>query len=78
MRRRPLLPQQRVAICRADKTIEQPVAVDVAAFLFTKKEPNSAEAMNPGPYSWKFRRRLFNGADRPQPGRMKKRGYAEQ
>lgn len=62
----------------ADKTIEQTVAVDVAAFLSTEKETDSAQAMNPRPYSRQFRRGLFDGADGAQSRRMKKRRRAEQ
>ena len=78
MRGREIVSDQRIAICSADKTIEQTVPVDVAAFLSLKKETGSAKAMNSRPYARQFVRRAFNGTDGAQTRRMKDRGGDEQ
>ena len=78
MRTRAAIAHQRVPIRPADKTIEQPVSVEMAAFLSVEKEAYSAKAMNPRSYPGQFVHRFFNGADGSQTRRMKKRRRAEQ
>ena len=78
MRKSATLDHQRIAIRAADKTIEQTVSMNMAAFLSTKKEPDSTQAMNSRPNSGHFGRGLFDGANGTQTRRMKKRGRAEQ
>jgi len=73
MGRRASLEQESVALCLADKTIEQPVAMKVAAFPSAKKESYPAEAMDTRTHFGDFGRRRFHRADRSKPSRVKKR-----
>ena len=78
MSRRAALEHQSVSFFLADKTIEQPVPMNVAAFSSAKKEPDSAEPMHTRAHLVHFTRRRFNGADRSQTSRVKKRRRGEQ
>ena len=76
VRRGVAVPEQCIAIRPPHKTIQQTVAMNVAAFLSAKNEPDSAEAMNPRPHAGQFVGPLFEGADRAQACRVKKRSRA--
>ena len=52
--------------------------MNVAAFSSAKKEPDSAEPMHTRAHLVHFKRRRFNGADRSQTSRVKKRRRGEQ
>src|SRR5688500_8458470 len=78
MGRRAAIEQESIAICQADKTIEQPVAMKVAAFPSAKKESYPAETMHPRTHFGHFTCRRFHRADRAQASRMKKGGRGEQ
>jgi hypothetical protein len=69
--------QQRIAIRPADKTVEQAVSMQMAAFLSAKKEPDSAEAMDSGPHSGHFGCSHFKGAKGAQTSRMKESRRSE-
>ena len=57
---------QSIAIRVPDKTIEQPVPMNVAQLFPAKKKTDSAKTMNPECYSGKPLRNLFDRADRAQ------------
>src|SRR5687767_3121979 len=78
MGRRAAIAQQNVTLGLADKTIEQSVAMNVAAFLSAKKETHPAETMHSRSHLGHCARGRFDGADRSQASRMKKSGRGEQ
>src|SRR5688572_6521342 len=59
VRRGMALPHQRIAIRPPHKTIQQTVAMYVAAFLSAKNEPDPAEVMHPRPHAGHFIGPLF-------------------
>ena len=78
MGRRAAVEEEGIALGLADETIEQPVAMYVAAFPSAKKEPHPAETMRTRTDFGNLARRRFHRADRSQSSRMKKRGRSEQ
>jgi hypothetical protein len=54
---------QPVAVRFPNKTIEQTVSVDVAAFFSAKEEPNSSKAMHPWLYTRQLPHARFDVAD---------------
>lgn len=66
-----VVPEQSVTFGLADKTIEQPVPMNVAAFSSAKKESDSAKAMNSQPEVRQLARRCLDVADRSQATGMK-------
>ncbi len=61
---------QPIAICAPDKTIEQPVPMNMTQLFPAKKKTDSAKTMNSECYSGKPLRNLFDRADRAQAASM--------
>jgi hypothetical protein len=73
VRRGLAIAHQRVPMPAADKTIEQAISMNVAAFLSTEEKAHSAKTMNSQTHLGQSIHRFLDRADGAQTSRMKQR-----
>ena len=78
MRQRLATGDQTIAILPADKTIQEPVPVNVARLRAPAEETDTAQAMDAGAHAGPAVDCRFNRADGAEPFRGKQPGGAEQ